>query len=766
MKNRNLLKIVPLSILLVFSQTTYAIDCLWIGPTSGTANLWNDPSNWDCGQVPTANDNVTLNLVFTGVVRVNVPVTVNNLTFVGSQLIYEGDVNVNTLTINGIMLWRSGSMNLNLTIANSGRLELEPNYPSRRTAYRILTNNGTANLSATDETDNSLSIEGEFINNGTVNIRAYGFFSGKRFTNNTSGIVNFLSPQFTSINLSFNDLSTQGWVNRGTMNIVQNKVFIFSRFNNIGGTLNIATGAALEFFGNTGSFVFTSGQLTGNGTLNVGDGCYLLFQAPVTTSVNFIIKYASIAFNQGATLSGSFTAQSTGTVQALDIYGNITFTSTAVVNFNHLGFINFTGTVTNHGTINWNTGGLTLVSPVNQATGIFNINSTGVLTFLNMRNVGTLNVNTARTFTYAFVLTSTGTANFNQPVVFNQIANLSSIANFYQPPTFNQDLQVGSTLNFNADVTAKSISVFNTGVFNWNTGNISATSINNSGIFRGVHSTVKNLQMSSSSSTYGLITNTGIFRLGNVDITNGNITNNSEFYIDGNLTLNGVSTLTNNSNLRAANANLTAQTFTNNYDLFVNGNLNLIAGTTFTNGTNANIKGAGNLGLMNAQTLNLSGNLRPGTSPGTLSINGNVNLNNITYYCEINGTSNGSFDVVAVSGNVNLSGGTLNVTWGFTPAVGLTYQILTCNALIGQFSTLNIPAISGLNYNVVYNTTSIVIEILSAILPVEIVSFKVQSSGNQALINWQTATENGVKNFDIEKSADGRKFKNCRSQGK
>lgn len=45
-----------------------------------------------------------------------------------------------------------------------------------------------------------------------------------------------------------------------------------------------------------------------------------------------------------------------------------------------------------------------------------------------------------------------------------------------------------------------------------------------------------------------------------------------------------------------------------------------------------------------------------------------------------------------------------------------------------------------------------------SVLPVELVQFSAKTTGNQAIFNWQTATETNVKNFDIEKSLDSQKF--------
>ena len=114
---------------------------------------------------------------------------------------------------------------------------------------------------------------------------------------------------------------------------------------------------------------------------------------------------------------------------------------------------------------------------------------------------------------------------------------------------------------------------------------------------------------------------------------------------------------------------------------------------------------------------------------------------------------------VAFSGNVNISNATLQIDWGtYTPVAGGSFKLLSFVSCTGQFANVNIPPISGLAFTLTYNTTNIVISVTSA-LPIELSTFTATEIQSQkAQLNWKTATETNVKNFDIEKSADGRKF--------
>jgi hypothetical protein len=101
-------------------------------------------------------------------------------------------------------------------------------------------------------------------------------------------------------------------------------------------------------------------------------------------------------------------------------------------------------------------------------------------------------------------------------------------------------------------------------------------------------------------------------------------------------------------------------------------------------------------------TLINNGILRPGASPGTMEIVGNLDLTPSSVLdIELGGTSPGLFDVLTVSGNANLAG-TLNTLpfGGFMPNNGDDFGFLSAPTLNGTFSTVNSPAafLSSLTY--------------------------------------------------------------------
>lgn len=85
--------------------------------------------------------------------------------------------------------------------------------------------------------------------------------------------------------------------------------------------------------------------------------------------------------------------------------------------------------------------------------------------------------------------------------------------------------------------------------------------------------------------------------------------------------------------------------------------------------------------------------VRPGTSPGLITVNGNYTQTNAgTLFIELAGASPAQYDRLAVSGTATLDG-TLDVTFlgGYVPAGGETYDVLTFAGKSGDFATKNLP---------------------------------------------------------------------------
>ncbi|MEK6677665.1 MAG: autotransporter outer membrane beta-barrel domain-containing protein [Planctomycetota bacterium] len=88
-----------------------------------------------------------------------------------------------------------------------------------------------------------------------------------------------------------------------------------------------------------------------------------------------------------------------------------------------------------------------------------------------------------------------------------------------------------------------------------------------------------------------------------------------------------------------------------------------------------------------------SSTLSPGTSPGTLTINGDLSMEpGVMLNIELGGTAPGEFDQLVVSGHVAV-GGTVNVSFvdGFAPSVGDSFPVMQFGSQEGTFSKVVMP---------------------------------------------------------------------------
>jgi len=148
------------------------------------------------------------------------------------------------------------------------------------------------------------------------------------------------------------------------------------------------------------------------------------------------------------------------------------------------------------------------------------------------------------------------------------------------------------------------------------------------------------------------------------------------------------------------------------------GLLSVEAGSLSSSGT-LQIDGGtlGGFGTITGNVNLLADHLSPGTSPGSLSIAGTLNLGpSAAFGVEIGGLTPGTeHDRAVVSDAVTLAG-TLNVTLvnGFVPADGATFTIMTFPSATGSFAAIDAPPLpGGRAWRVVYNPTSVVLEVLA-----------------------------------------------------
>jgi len=117
----------------------------------------------------------------------------------------------------------------------------------------------------------------------------------------------------------------------------------------------------------------------------------------------------------------------------------------------------------------------------------------------------------------------------------------------------------------------------------------------------------------------------------------------------------------------------------------------ITGGGIVTVGPGASLGGSGS--VAGPTTLSSGATLSPGNSPGTFTFGNGLTLaSGSTFSAEINGTAAGTlYDQVVVVGSVNLSGATLSLTLGYTPAAGDTFTIINndgSDGVVGTFSGL------------------------------------------------------------------------------
>ena len=147
------------------------------------------------------------------------------------------------------------------------------------------------------------------------------------------------------------------------------------------------------------------------------------------------------------------------------------------------------------------------------------------------------------------------------------------------------------------------------------------------------------------------------------------------------------------------------------------------AGQTVVGGALAVSGGALNLqggvlagaGTISGTVDNAAASVEPGTSAGTLTINGGYTQGAAgTLYIQLTGTSAGQYDKLAVSGAASL-GGTLHAEpiGGFVPEVGQQFTVMTFGSRTGEFASISGPG----QYDVTYNATNVTLTVLSTGLP-------------------------------------------------
>lgn len=189
-----------------------------------------------------------------------------------------------------------------------------------------------------------------------------------------------------------------------------------------------------------------------------------------------------------------------------------------------------------------------------------------------------------------------------------------------------------------------------------------------------------------------------------------------------------------------------------------NGNASTINGVVTVTGNivqSGILQGSGT--LVTAAGLINTGTLSPGNSLGRFTVQGNfANAENGTLQIELGGadTAGTEYDQLSVSGTAVLDGTLeMKLVNGFMPVAGQPFTVLAANGVSGTFKNVAWP--SGVTGTVSYGVNSVTVTIISAVLSLKLVDFTASLlESHNAQLAWETAAENNVSHFEIEKSSD------------
>lgn len=192
----------------------------------------------------------------------------------------------------------------------------------------------------------------------------------------------------------------------------------------------------------------------------------------------------------------------------------------------------------------------------------------------------------------------------------------------------------------------------------------------------------------------GVLANTGTVRM------NG-FTGYSQ-YLTGDFTNNGVFEVVGpNAVLDKPNGD-----YLNNANFTINGKLVVSNNGSLWNGTTGTLQGTGIMEIAAGSSFTNAGTIAPGLSPGTLTIQGDVTLENSSVL-EIELGSISTYDLLQIMGGEIFLDGLLEITLlnGFIPDYGDIFTVLTADDISGSFDNLsgNIVGVPGGAFEVVQN---------------------------------------------------------------
>ena len=689
---------------LAFFTYSYAATITWDGGASTTT--WSDAANWVGDVVPGTGDDVDID---------------------GATVILTASTQVQRVYVRG-----SGHLTINVSVvltvdgfAGDDGLEINTS--------ATCINNGTITISnIAGSGSDGLFSKGTFTNNGSISIDGvsyHGFYmQGGTFINSsgaTLSVTNVGQSDATREHLYLDDNSGTGAVftNNGTVTVamVSGDEGIYlndgSAFNN-NSIINMTNGAGTHI----GLYVID------NSTFTNGVNGEVTITAP--TSYGIQIDANSNASPATITNSGTITVTN-GSDDGLRIQeeGVMINNSGATLTFTTSGDEGIqidaddattVSTLTNNGTID-------ITGSIDHGMEVFGtVSNGGTINLTTSGDVGLQVASSSGGTQATFTNTSTGTVTITNPV--NHCIQIDGNSSG-SPATISNSGTISITDGGTVGST-DGIRIREAGTMTVNSGGIvNITDAEDEGIELDNPSTLNN------SGTIN-ITNSadhGMDIQGTFNNNNGGLYKAQDSGDDGIRVVNsdGPGSVVNNGSI-----NIFGST---------DNDIETDAGASFTNGATANFI--------------------PGNEYNFLEIKKDFNLGSAKVTIQIKGTTAATdYDQIINIDNANaitITNATLHLDWGaFTPTVGNEFKVIDgSGSVTGTFSSIT-TSNSNITTSVDYasNTDEVKITV-TAVTPVELVSFTGKKSDKGVQLSWETGSEENNEGFDIERSIDGEHWK-------
>lgn len=632
----------------------HAADNIWTN--TGTTD-WNTPANWSLGRVPTKatfNDEAVIN------------------TNTGSIATISSDLAAGP---SGIIVGQGPGTNGRLdhtagNAATGGGNWMKIGHNGGTGVYNIAHTAGTGgSLTGFGQGSGSLTVNGQLRvgggdagtgGNGTMNV-------------NTSGTISVTNELHVGTNASTGLLN----MDNGTFN-ASGAIYIgngASGGNGVTGTLNISGGSFTKAAGSQ----LRVGSAGGNGFLNVSGG----------TLTN--TGTSEFQIGDGAGTDGTVTLSGSGTINTASWVSIGRSTGTGILNVNGGTFNKTNGDTAfivgdgSTGTLNQTNGAITTNGEVWIGSGTSNGNynmSGGTFSadswFVVGRNNGGLGKLTMTDGTITkggsgdFVVGGDGTANGTVDFSGGLINVTGGVTNIGKNNTATGTLNMSLSADFRTSQMVVGAGS-GTGTVNLNGGTLRTTGLNGGTGTSTVRFNGGTLQATADSATFISGIGTAEIQAGGakIDTQTFNVTASQAFGGSGGLTKSGSGTLTLTGNSTYGGATLVSAG-----TLLVNGSLGSSAVTV---NSGARVGGSGTVG---AVTVTSGAFIGAGNSIGTLAassaiINGTLDV-------EFDGTGAGSIDLLAVTGNLDITNAILDFSLIGAPADDAAYVLASYGSLTGS----------------------------------------------------------------------------------